>query len=114
MDHEYGSTFNTLKATPTNPSAEELQQLLVVPNVLAKSCQVTQILETLVDAPFSCLSRLGWGVIREEIVPEAKVRLTICVKKLTYPQTRESSGVGSLRFISGCTTCESFVGGASI
>lgn len=110
MGHEYGSTFNTQKATllPTHPLFEELQQFLVVPNVLAKSRQVTQIFETLVDAPFSCLSRLGWAGTREEMVPEAKVRLKIYVKKAKYPQTSESRGVGGLRFISSCKTCESF------
>ena len=110
MGHEYGSTFNTQKATllPTHPLFEELQQFLVVPNVLAKSRQVTQIFETLVDAPFSCLSRLGWAGTREEMVPEAKVRLKIYVKKTKYPQTSESRGVGGLRFISSCKTCESF------
>ena len=110
MGHEYGSTFNTQKATllPTHPLFEELQQFLLVPNVLAKSRQVTQIFETLVDAPFSCLSRLGWAGTREEMVPEAKVRLKIYVKKAKYPQTSESRGVGGLRFISSCKTCESF------
>ena len=94
--------------SPTHPLFEELQQFLVVPNVLAKSRQVTQIFETLVDAPFSCLSRLGWAGTREEMVPKAKVRLKIYVKKAKYPQTSESRGVGGLRFISSCKTCESF------
>ena len=76
--------------SPTHPLFEELQQFLVVPNVLAKSRQVTQIFETLVDAPFSCLSRLGWAGTREEMVPKAKVRLKIYVKKAKYPQTSES------------------------